>query len=125
MAVLGRNAYILSYTGATAEVNAFTPDHAAMTIQIVDAAVQYECAYNGIMYIMVIRNALYVPSMQHNLMPPFMIREAVIVVNDTPKIYNWMILWQMTTPYIFLVKISGYRYHCGEYSLILQPQSQV
>ena len=32
MAVVGRNDYILSYTGATAEVNAFTPDHAEMTI---------------------------------------------------------------------------------------------
>ena len=86
MAVVGRNAYILSYTGATAEVNAFTPDHAEMTIQIVDAAVQYDCPYTGITYIMVICNALYVPSMQHNLIPPFMIREAGIVVNDTPKI---------------------------------------
>ena len=45
MAVVGINAYILSYTGARAEVNAFTPDHAAMTIQIVDAAVQYNCLY--------------------------------------------------------------------------------
>ena len=86
MAVVGINAYILSYTGATAEVNAFTPDHAAMTIQIVDAAVQYNCLYTGITYIMVIHNALYVPSMQHNLIPPFMIREAGIVVNVTPKI---------------------------------------
>ena len=42
MAAVGRNAYILSFTGATAEVNAFTPDHEAMTIQIVDAAVQYD-----------------------------------------------------------------------------------
>ena len=73
---------------------------------------------------MVIRNALYVPSMQHNLIPPFMIREAGIVVNDTTKI-------QLDDPsaddhYIhFPVKNSGYRYHCGENSLILEPQSQV
>ena len=61
MAVVGRNAYILSYTGATAEVNVFTPDHAAMTIQIVDAAVQYDFPYTDITYIMVIHNTLYVP----------------------------------------------------------------
>ena len=86
MAVVGMNAYILNNTGATAEVNAFTPDHAALVIEIVDAAVQYDCPYTGTTYVLVIRNALHVPSMQHNLIPPFMIREAGIVVNDTPKI---------------------------------------
>ena len=86
MAVVGINAYKISYTGATTEVNAFTPDHAAMTIQIVNAAVQYDCSYTGITYIIVIHNALYFPSMQHNLIPPFVIREAGIVVKDTPKI---------------------------------------
>lgn len=86
MAVVGKNAYVLSNTGASAEVNAFTPDHAAMTIQIVDAAVQYDCPYTSITYILVVRNVLYVPSMQHNLIPPFMIREAGIIIHDTSKI---------------------------------------
>ena len=57
-----------------------------MEIQIVDAAVQYDCPYTGITFIMLICNALYVPSMQHSLIPPFIIMEAGIVVNDTPKI---------------------------------------
>ena len=34
-----------------------------------------------------VRNALYVPSMEHNLIPPFILREAVLVLNDTPKIH--------------------------------------
>ena len=33
-----------------------------------------------------IRNALYVPSMKNNLIPPFAMREARIQINDTPKI---------------------------------------
>ena len=37
-------------------------------------------------YILVLRNALHVPSMKNNLIPPFVMREAGIKVNDTPKI---------------------------------------
>ena len=33
-----------------------------------------------------LRNALYVPSMKHNLLPPFILRQAGVMVNDTPKI---------------------------------------
>ena len=63
MLVVGKNAYILSDTGVTAEVNAFTPDHAPMTIKIVDAAVQYERPYYRTTYILVILNTLNVESM--------------------------------------------------------------
>ena len=86
MLVVGKNAYILSDTGVTAEVNAFTPDHAPMTIKIVDVVVQYDCTYYRTTYILVIQNALHVESTSKNLIPPFMRREAVIVINDTPKI---------------------------------------
>ena len=53
---------------------------------IVDAAVQYDCPYDGQTYILVIRNALHVPSMRNNLLPPFILREAGVRVQDTPKI---------------------------------------
>jgi hypothetical protein len=33
-----------------------------------------------------IRNSLYVPSLDYNLLPPFMVREAGVIVKDTPKI---------------------------------------
>jgi hypothetical protein len=48
--------------------------------------VKYECPRDGTSYILVIRNALHVPSMTNNLIPPFMMREAGITVHDTPKI---------------------------------------
>jgi hypothetical protein len=86
MPVVGRNAYIISDTGRLADVNPFTPDYDSMTIPIVDAAVSYQCPYDGRLYILVIRNALHVPSMQNNLLPPFVMREAGIRVTDTPKI---------------------------------------
>jgi hypothetical protein len=86
MPVVGRNAYIISDTGRVADVNAFTPDYSSMRISIVDAAVTYECPYDGKSYIFVLRNALHVPSMKNNLILPFVMREAGIKVNDTPKI---------------------------------------
>ena len=36
---------------------------------------------------LVIRDALYVPSMTNHLIPPLIMREAGITVNDTPKIH--------------------------------------
>jgi hypothetical protein len=36
--------------------------------------------------ILLIQNALYVPSLDHNLLPPFMMREAGVIVKDNPKI---------------------------------------
>jgi hypothetical protein len=61
MPVVGRNAYIISDTGRVADVSPFTPDYASMQIRIVDAAVQYDCPYDGESCILVIRNTLYVP----------------------------------------------------------------
>jgi hypothetical protein len=51
----------------------------------VDAAVRY--GRDGRVYILMIRNALYVPSLEYNLLPPFMMREAGVIVRDTPKIH--------------------------------------
>jgi hypothetical protein len=85
MPVVGKFAFIISNTGRIADVKAYAPDYDTMQIPIVDAAVKYECPYDGTTYILVIRNALHVPSMQNNLIPPFMIRGAGIILNDTPK----------------------------------------
>ena len=86
MPVVGRNSFLISDTGRIADVSAFSPDIASMKIPIVDAAIRYDCPYDGKTYILVIRNALHVPSMTNNLIPPSMMREAGVVVKDTPKI---------------------------------------
>jgi hypothetical protein len=86
MPVVGRHVFIISDTGRIADVNPFTPDYEPMQLPIVDAAVQYDCRYNGRSYILVIRNALHVPSMKNNLLPPFVMREAGLKVYDIPKI---------------------------------------
>lgn len=86
MPVVGTNAFVLAETGHTAEVNAFSPDFDPIDLKIVDAAIRYDCRHTGKSYMLVIRNALHVPMMQHNLIPPFVMREAGIKVLDIPKI---------------------------------------
>jgi hypothetical protein len=87
MPVVGRHAYVISDTGRIADVSPFTPDYSSMKLRVVDAAVQYDCQYSGTSYILVIRNALHVPAMKHNLLPPFILRQAGTVLRETPKIH--------------------------------------
>jgi hypothetical protein len=86
MPVVGRGAYVLADLNKSMEVCPFTPTYKPLSIPLVDAAVRYDCPYTGGTYILVIRNALHVPEMDHNLLPPFMLREACISLKDTPKI---------------------------------------
>ena len=87
MPVIGMNAYILSKIGVTVDVAPFTADYKPISVEVVDAALKYECPYSGEVKILIIRRRLYVPSMTHNLLPPFMLREAGITINEGPKIH--------------------------------------
>ena len=66
----------------------FTPDYKPLTDPLVDAMIKYDNPYNGKSCILVLRNALHVPSMDNNLIPPFMLREMGVAVNDVPKIHK-------------------------------------
>ena len=87
MPVIGRNAYILSKIGETVDVAPFTPDYKPISVELVDAVLNYECPYSGEVKILIIRRGLHVASMTHNLLPPFMLREAGIQINEVPKIH--------------------------------------
>ena len=67
MIVCGKEVYIISKSGQVAEVNAFAKECGVLQIPIVDAAVVFEDPYNGEIYFLVMRNALYVESMDHHL----------------------------------------------------------
>ena len=88
MPVVGKHAYIIDETGKKVDVSPFTPDYKPLTVPLVDPTVKYDNPYNGKAYILVLRNALYVPSMDNNLIPPFMLREMGVTVNDVPKIHK-------------------------------------
>ena len=88
MPVVRKHAYIIAKTGKKVDVSSFTPDYKPLTVPLVDATLKYNNPYNGQLYILVLRNALYVPSMDHNLIPSFMLREMGVIVNDVPKIHK-------------------------------------
>ena len=88
MPVVGKHAYIIAETGKKVDVSPFTPDYKPLTVPLVDATVRYNNPYNEKSYILVQWTALYVPSMDNNLIPPFMLREMGVTVNDAPKIHN-------------------------------------
>ena len=88
MVVVGRHCLVIEWSGRTAIVSPFTPDYdAMMEVPIMDAAILYECPFSGKDYILLVRNALHVPTMETNLIPPFVMREAGLTVNATPKIH--------------------------------------
>ena len=51
-------------------------------VPIVDAAIAYDCPRSHKTYIIIVRNALYVESMEENQVPPFVLREAGLIVNE-------------------------------------------
>ena len=54
---------------------------------IIDGALAYDCPYTHETYILIVRNALHVNAMDHNLIPPFIMREGGVIVNDIPKMH--------------------------------------
>ena len=89
MIVVGRQATIFSKTGKCADVRPFSSDCSKLeSVPIVDAAIAYDCPYTMQTYILTVNNALHVPNMPHNLIPPFIMREAGLLVNDVPRIHT-------------------------------------
>ena len=87
MAVVGKNAKVIQFTGKSTHVQAFSPDCEPQEVKIVDALVMWEDPNNDKSCLPLIENALHVPSMNDNLVPPFLIREAGAVCKDVPKIH--------------------------------------
>ena len=87
MVVLGKHARVISRSEKSVRVNAFTPEHAPIWKPLVDAVVQYHDELSRQSYILLFHNALLVKEMDINLIPPFIMREAGLIVNDVPKIH--------------------------------------
>eukprot|EP00957_Ditylum_brightwellii_P123843 9440915-Ditylum_brightwellii.AAC.1 len=88
MPYMGREALVVLDTGRVVEMNPSTPDYHAIKLRLVDTALKYSCPFTDKTYVLLVRNALHVPSMDHNLSPSFVLREAGIRVNGTPKIHG-------------------------------------
>lgn len=58
----------------------------AKQVLIVDASIAYDCEFTNKTYILIFRNSLHVPTLEHNLITPFILDEAGIICNYRPKI---------------------------------------
>jgi hypothetical protein len=86
MAVAGGDCTIIARSGHFANVTPFSADLPVMEqVEIGDVAMAYDDPYSYRTYLLVMRNALLIPSMDHNLLPPFLVREASLFLDETPK----------------------------------------
>ena len=61
-------------------------NHNQICLELVAAVyIAYDNPISLVTYLLVMRNALLIPSMSHNLLPPFLIREASLFHDETPK----------------------------------------
>jgi hypothetical protein len=89
MAVVGAQATVIQETGLFADVNAFSDEVSQLKrIPINDVVIAYDCPYRLQTYLLIIKNALHVPSMNHNLIPPFIMEEAGLEVDARAKIHS-------------------------------------
>ena len=87
MIVFGKYCFIISKYVKGAFVYSFTDQVGTITVPIVDAAVAYDCPWSQTTHILIAGNILSVTSLDHNLIPPFILREAGLTVNDTAMIH--------------------------------------
>ena len=88
MVVLGRNSFIFESTGKICNVKPFSEEiGVAEDVPTVDGAVANDDPVSGKTYVLLVRNALYIHSKKHNLIPPFIMRIRGVIVNDVPKIH--------------------------------------
>ena len=76
MLVFGKKCFVFySVHGRNVDVAPFDSSLSlSKKIPIVDAAVVYVCPYTHKTYILLDRNALHIPSIDNNLVPPFIVR---------------------------------------------------
>jgi hypothetical protein len=86
MAVAGSNCTIIAEIGRYANVTPFSSNLPTMDmVEIGDAAIAYDAPILHVTYLLVMQNALMIPTLNHNLISPFLLREAGLYVEETPK----------------------------------------
>ena len=71
-----------------ATVKVYSPDMEAQELPIVDVSVAFRCPLDGTVKILHFPDSLYCEVLAHNLIPPFILREAGYIVNDVPRIQS-------------------------------------
>ena len=87
MVICGKYCHILSRSGINTTVSAFTNDVGTMQILIIDAVITYNCPDTNKIWLLIVWAVFFVESMNHNLIPPFILQEVGMEVNDRHKIH--------------------------------------
>ena len=85
MAVIGKDCHIISHLKKYIEVSGYDPSMPSTERELVSACFAYDDPDNGQVKILVIHQALYVPTMNYSLIPPAQMRDNDVIVNECPK----------------------------------------
>ena len=88
MVVLGKHSFVSESTCRTCNVRPFAEEIGITEdVPIVDGAIVYDDSHTGETYVLLVKYTLYIPSMDSNLLTPFIMRMGGVIVIDTPKIH--------------------------------------
>ena len=86
MVVLGKHSFVFEKTGRSCNVQPFyTYLGIAADVPIVDGEISYDCPCTKTTYMLIVRNDLHMSTMDHNLIPPFIMRSGGAIVNTLAK----------------------------------------
>ena len=82
MVCLGKHCTVINWTHRSVKVNGFSQSMLMNHVPVVDAVLAFDDPYADVdedgTYFLVFQNALYIPSMKHHLIPPFVLREDTV-----------------------------------------------
>ena len=88
MVILEKHFLVIEKTGSTCNVRPFyTELGIAADASIIDVAIAYNYQYKKTTYMLIASNALLMPTMEHNLIPPFIMRAGGVIVSDVPNMH--------------------------------------
>ena len=86
MVILGKQACIIQRSGKISDIRPFSNECSNMVkVTIINSALAYDCKHTTKIYLLVSSNVLYIPSMDNNKIPPFVMIEAWLLVNDVSR----------------------------------------
>ena len=86
MVVAGSECVVFDDTNKTCTVNSFSESAGRLdNIRIVDTVMAYDCPFRSKTYLLLMRNVLHISELPLNLLPPFIMREGGIIVDECPK----------------------------------------
>ena len=75
MIVIGNQGTTIQHRGQFADVRPFSDEVKTLVqVPIVDSVIAYDHPYSEETILLIAKNALSIPSMNHNLIPPFIMR---------------------------------------------------